>query len=108
MILVLGGTGLVGSHLLTALVKSGEPVRALKRTGSDLQQVKKIFSYYGPETEELFGSIEWVEGDLLDQSSLYEATEGINKLYHAAAIVSFKHNDKSQRGRDSQCSKCSS
>ena len=94
MILVLGGTGLVGSHLLAELTKRGENIRALKRQGSDLQQVKKIFSYYGPDIEMLFDKIEWADGDLLDRSSLYEAMEGVGELYHAAAIVSFRHSDK--------------
>ena len=94
MILVLGGTGLVGSHLLAELSKSEENIRALKRPESDLQQVKKIFSYYGPDTEKLFGKVEWMEGDLLDHASLYDAMEGISGLYHAAAIVSFRRSDK--------------
>jgi dihydroflavonol-4-reductase len=94
MILVLGGTGLVGSHLLVELTKRGENIRALKRQGSDMQQVKKVFSYYGSDTEKLFDKIEWAEGDLLDHASLYEAMEGVGELYHAAAIVSFRHSDK--------------
>ncbi|MGA9326990.1 MAG: NAD-dependent epimerase/dehydratase family protein, partial [Salegentibacter sp.] len=49
MILVTGGTGFVGSHLLFDLAKSGEKVRAIHRKNSDLEAVKKVFSYYTDE-----------------------------------------------------------
>ena len=40
MILVTGGTGLVGSHLLFDLAKKGENIRALKRENSILTTLK--------------------------------------------------------------------
>jgi len=43
MILVTGGTGLVGSHLLYSLVLSGEIPMALKRSTSDIFKIKKYF-----------------------------------------------------------------
>ena len=43
MILVTGGTGLLGSHLLLELVREHEEVVALKRTSSDLEEVKACF-----------------------------------------------------------------
>ena len=42
-ILVTGGTGLVGAHLLYFLVKMGESPIAIKRVDSDIENVKKIF-----------------------------------------------------------------
>ena len=88
MIFVTGGTGLVGAHLLYDLAKKGERVRALKRKGSNVDEVKKIFSYYSADYEKLFSKIEWAEGDLLDVNSLYDAMEGITYIYHCAAMVS--------------------
>ncbi len=41
MILVTGGTGLLGSHLLLELVREHEEVVALKRPSSDLEEVKQ-------------------------------------------------------------------
>ncbi len=89
MILVTGGTGLVGSHLLFDLTKSGKKVRALKRSNSNLSGVKKVFSYYSGNSEALFKNIEWVDADLLDVYSLIDAMEGISEVYHCAAVVSF-------------------
>jgi dihydroflavonol-4-reductase len=88
MIFVTGGTGLVGSHLLHDLVKKGLRVKALRRKESSLEEVKKIFSYYSANANELFSLIDWVEGDLLDVLFLSEAMEGITHVYHCGAIVS--------------------
>jgi nucleoside-diphosphate-sugar epimerase len=93
MILVTGGTGLVGAHLLYELTNSGQQVKALRRAQSNTNWVKKIFSYYSPESEKLFSQIEWVEGDILDYLSLEEALKGITCIYHCAALVSFHGDD---------------
>jgi len=93
MILVTGGTGLVGAHLLYELTSSGQNVKALRRAQSNTNWVKKIFSYYTTEAEKLFTQIEWVEGDILDFLSLEEALKGISCIYHCAAIVSFHGDD---------------
>ena len=45
MILVTGGTGLVGSHLLLKLAKSNEKVRALYRTANGIEKTKALFDY---------------------------------------------------------------
>ena len=96
MILVTGGTGLVGSHLLYDLCKSGSQVRAIKRGASNISNVNKVFSYYTSDSEKLLKNIEWVDADLLDVYSLLEAMEGITEIYHCAAMVSFepKHEDE--------------
>lgn len=96
MILVTGGTGLTGAHLLFHLTNSGLNVRALKRKDSDTGKTKIIFSYYSDIYESLFERIEWVEGDILDYSSLVRAMTGISHVYHAAAIVSFDDRDSAQ------------
>ncbi|MEI8004781.1 MAG: NAD-dependent epimerase/dehydratase family protein [Bacteroidota bacterium] len=93
MILVTGGTGLLGSHLLYNLVSAGKPVRAIKRKSSNTGMVKKIFSYYSDNADELFGRIEWVEADILDFVSMDDALEGIDIVYHAGAVVSFYPKD---------------
>ena len=94
MILVTGGTGLLGAHLIYQLISNGESVRALKRTSSDTGKTRKIFSYYSDDFDELFSKIEWIEGDVLDFASLLKAMEGIDLVYHTAATVSFQSNDK--------------
>jgi len=93
---VTGGTGLLGSHLLFDLLSRGEKIRALKRPSSNIEQVRKVFSYYTPEADDLFNQIEWVDGDVLDFYSLKEALEGIDQVYHCAAIVSFDAKKRAQ------------
>lgn len=96
MILVTGGTGLVGSHLLYELVQQNEPVRAIIRNRNKIDQVKKVFAYYSNDSESLIQKINWVDGDLLDIYSLNNAFKDIKKVYHCAAIVSFDGKNKTQ------------
>lgn len=84
---------MVGAHLLLDLAGSGKRVRALKRSQSDLSTVKKVFSWYASEPEELFSRIEWFEGELLDRFSLAEGMAGSSTVIHAAARVSFNPAD---------------
>lgn len=96
MILITGGTGLVGSHLLYNLCKSGHRVRVLKRNASNVSNIKKVFSYYTSSPDELLKNIEWADADLLDVYSLMEAMEGVSEVYHCAAMVSFNPKDEEE------------
>jgi len=91
MILVTGGTGLVGSHLLLDLTKSGKKVRAIYRSEGKLAKVKKVFSYYvsAKDANFLFDSIDWVQADILEIPSLNKAFNNVEYVYHCAAIVTF-------------------
>lgn len=94
MILVTGATGMLGAHLLFDLLEKGVIVRAIRRSNSSLEQIEKIFSYYSSMPSSLLKQIEWVEADLLDLYSLEEALTGIDKVYHCAAMISFKKKDQ--------------
>lgn len=79
-ILVTGATGLVGSHLIKALLQQHKCVRAIYRSQiPPLQDADKV---------------EWVKGDILDVSFLQESMENIGYVYHCAAIVSFNPKEK--------------
>lgn len=80
LVLITGATGLVGSHLLKALAAKGCSIRALYRTS--------VPQYDGA------GKIEWVQGDILNIASLEEAMQGVQQVYHCAAIVSFDPSKK--------------
>ncbi|WP_250433256.1 NAD-dependent epimerase/dehydratase family protein [Hanstruepera flava] len=90
MILVTGGTGLVGSHLLYQLVQSSQNVRAIYRRQKKLDIVKRVFSYYSDNYLELYNKIQWVESDLLDIPKLTDAFKDVEYVYHCAAFVSFE------------------
>jgi len=93
MILVTGGTGLLGSHLLYELLLENKLVKAIYQKTSDLNAVKKVFSYYTTEVEALYKKIIWVEAELNDIPSLKEAFNEITFVYHCAALVSFNPSD---------------
>lgn len=78
--------------MLLALTRQYEKVRALKRQTSHTDQVRKVFSWYcdDAEAEVLFRKIEWVVGDISDIFSLESCLEGVDLVYHCAAVVSFE------------------
>lgn len=90
MILVTGGTGLVGSHLLYKLLLTEKKVRAIYRRAHKLEVVKHVFSYYSENWDALFNKIEWVEADITDIPKLQDAFVGIKQVYHCAAFISFE------------------
>lgn len=94
MILVTGGTGLVGSHLLYELTSSGLKTKALKRSTSSLKNLINTFKTYTSEYKNLLNKIEWIDGDVNDKLSLGEACKGVSTIYHCAAMVSFNPEDK--------------
>ncbi len=92
MILITGGTGFVGAHLLFKLLESKKSVRAIYRQEKKLEVVKRIFSYYTENVDDLFSKIEWVKADLNDIPLLENAFIGVTYVYHCAAFVSFEPN----------------
>lgn len=75
MILVTGGSGLVGGALIRQLLAEGKQVTALVNNT--------------PLQEDKTGLLSTVKADILDVSALEEAMQGIEQLYHCAATVSF-------------------
>lgn len=96
MILVTGGTGLVGAHLLLHLIESRnnatEKIRAIYRTIESIEKTRSLFNLY--KKINLFNFIEWVNADIVDVPSLESAFIGISQVYHCAAIISFDPKDE--------------
>ena len=80
MILVTGGTGLVGAHLISALVEQGKHVKAIYRSAiPDHPWSNKVT---------------WQQADILDILSLEDVMQDVEYVYHCAAIVSFNPRKK--------------
>lgn len=72
MVFVTGGTGFIGSHVVRALVASGERVRCLVRAQSRRDALA-------------MDGVDLVEGDLMDTHRLPRALDGCRVVYHCAA-----------------------
>jgi dihydroflavonol-4-reductase len=89
MIFVTGGSGLLGSHLLLELSKKNEKILALKRSDSNMADIRKLFHLFAQNPEMQLSKIQWIEGDLLDYFLLEECLQQTATVYHCAASVSF-------------------
>jgi dihydroflavonol-4-reductase len=94
-VLVTGATGFTGGRLARALAARGDHVRALVRPGSDPAPLARGSdpTPQGPGSDpvpQTVGSdparIEVVRGDLRDADSLRRAAQGVEVVYHIAAI----------------------
>lgn len=84
IVLVTGASGFVGNHLVRYLSAKGETIRALYHSRT-------------PTTEMLqLRGVVWMKADLLDVYDVEDAMQGVGEVYHCAAIVSFKKEDKEQ------------
>jgi len=90
-ILVTGGTGLLGSHLLVQLARDSKSVRAIYRAESSIAEVEQLFEFYGIENK--WDLIKWIKADISDTDSLQDHMHGIKQIYHCAALVSFNPAD---------------
>ena len=99
MIVVTGGTGLVGGHLLLDLIRKDQPVRALIRKGGNPQKVLAIWKHYGSNAESLLRKVEWVPIDLTNKPEISEILEGTDELYHCAGKISFNPRDNKEMYR---------
>lgn len=81
-VLVTGADGFIGSHLTEELVKRGEKVRAFAYYNS--------FNNWGwldSLPKEILNEIEVFTGDIRDPNGVRKAMEGIDDVYHLAALI---------------------
>ncbi len=76
--LVTGGAGFIGSHIAAALAGAGARVRVL----DDLS------TGHAENLEEIGGTVDFVRGSLTDEGALARALEGVEVVFHEAAIPS--------------------
>lgn len=78
-ILVTGGAGFIGSHLVDALVKAGHAVRVLDCLEPQV---------HGDERPDyLNAGAEYLDGDVRNRDQLRKALHGIDVVFHQAAMV---------------------
>lgn len=76
-VLVTGGASFIGSHLVDRLVAAGAKVRAVDDLSSG--KLSNLETHLGS------GRVEFIQGDLRDQSFCRDAMRGIRTVFHLAA-----------------------
>lgn len=99
MIAVTGATGFLGAHVVCHLLQAGKNVRALKRTQSSLAEFEYISALFfkthtSEQKKELMLRLQWVDADIMDIPALSTAFDGVDIIYHCAAMVSFLKKDR--------------
>lgn len=82
MVLVTGGSGLVGNELITQLLAAGKQVRAIYNKT--------------PLANFASAALQQIQCDILDVVQLEAAMQDIEQVYHCAAIVTFNPRRKHQ------------
>jgi nucleoside-diphosphate-sugar epimerase len=77
-VLVTGGAGFIGSNLANELVRQGAKVTIIDNLATGFQE----------NLAEIEGDFEFIEGDLNDDSALRKALEGVEIVFHQAALPS--------------------
>jgi dihydroflavonol-4-reductase len=77
-LLVTGGTGFLGTHLVPKLLEAGHEVRLIGRTRPSAPGLERA---------------EFIQGDLKNRQTVKRALEGVEAVYHLAGLVSFQDKD---------------
>ena len=83
-VLVTGGGGFIGSHLVEALLQRGASVRALDNlTTGHRANLAGVLAH--PKAQQAFT---FIEGDVTDRKTVQEAIKGVEYVLHQAALPS--------------------
>lgn len=77
--LVTGGAGFIGSHLVTALLEKGRPVRVIDNLSTGRRaNLAHVESH---------PNLEFIEGDIADPAAVGQAMRGVSRVFHMAALA---------------------
>lgn len=77
-VLVTGGAGFIGSNLADELIRQGAKVKI----------IDNLITGFRENLDEIKGDFEFIEGDLNDNEKLSKAIEGVEIVFHQAAVPS--------------------
>ncbi len=77
-VLVTGGAGFIGSNLAEELINLGAKVRMIDNFATGFRE----------NLDEISGDFEFIEGDITDESDVAKAVDGVEIVYHQAALPS--------------------
>jgi len=77
-VLVTGGAGFIGSNLADRLIREGARVRILDNFATGFRE----------NLEEIDGSFDFIEGDVADPGVVAKAVDGVETIFHEAALPS--------------------
>ncbi|MGR3178531.1 MAG: NAD-dependent epimerase/dehydratase family protein [Candidatus Anammoxibacter sp.] len=80
-ILVTGGAGFVGSHVVDALIEKGHSVRILDNLEAQVHGQEQNSPVY------LNNEAEFIKGDIRNESDVRNALNGVQIVFHLAALV---------------------
>lgn len=81
-VLVTGADGFIGSHLIERLLEEGHDVKAFTFYNSF-----NSWGWLDSLAKEKLDQIEIFSGDIRDPNGVFEAMEGVDQVYHLAALI---------------------
>lgn len=91
--LVTGGAGFIGSHICEALVRRGDRVRVLDNLSTG--HLSNMDSFRD--------AIDFIEGDLTDIETVRRVVEGVDGVFHEAALASVPRSVKAPLDTNAAC-----
>ena len=93
IVLVTGGAGFIGSHIAATCAARGARVRV----------IDDLSTGHSENLEEIGGEIDFVRGSLNDEETLRRALEGVELVFHEAAIPSVARSVENPRESHRAC-----
>lgn len=91
--LVTGGAGFIGSHIAEALTRRGDRVRV----------IDNLSTGHVSNLDDFRDKIEFIEGSLLDADAVAQAVEGVDCIFHEAALASVPRSVKVPLDTNAHC-----